>query len=104
MEKESPSIEEPKAQEPVDDDTEALMAELKKLEIENPKQIQDMSHAAHQTGKAWNEVGQLRQQVSELSQMLNQQQQSQQVDTDYGDSVDLAKIVKEQTKLLLGKR
>ncbi|GAG97619.1 unnamed protein product, partial [marine sediment metagenome] len=63
MAEESPFIEEKKEVEAKPEiDTEGLLKELEGLGISDTKGIQDLSHASQQTGRAWNEVGELRNQ------------------------------------------
>lgn len=98
MENENPTVEEPKVEEKVDD-AQALMEELKKLDIQTPKDVQNMAFASQETGKAWNEVGSLRKEVDRLTQAL----QTQPKEDNYYDneSVDLGKVVEEKVQGVL---
>jgi hypothetical protein len=74
---ENPTMEEPKEkpeapQADIDQEATALITELKKLGVEKPEQVQGMFNASQQTGKAWNEVGELRKQVAALQQTLQE--------------------------------
>ena len=96
--KESPTIEEG-AKETVDD-AKMLMEELKKLDIQTPQDIQNMAYASRETGKAWNEVGELRQEVERLKASTNKP-----VQEDYygNESVDLGRVVEEKVQGVLNR-
>ena len=72
--------------------TEGLLEELKALNITEPGQIQDIVHASQQTGKAWNEVGELRSQVAQLQEQLATQPVAQEYEE--GQPVDIMGLVK----------
>jgi len=55
-------------------DTADLLAELGKIGVETPEQLQGVVQASQQTGRAWNEVGELRKEVSQLKGALGQAQ------------------------------
>jgi len=96
---EKPTIEEPKEEV---DDGQALMEELKKLDIQTPKDVQNMAFASQEAGKAWNEVGNLRKEVDRLTGMLQQKQEP--TDYDYsGESVDLGKVVEDKVQGVLNR-
>ena len=98
---EKPTIEEPK-EEQVEDDASQLMEELKKLDIQTPKDVQNMAFASQEAGKAWNEVGNLRKEVARLTELT--QQQPQNTDYDYsGESVDLGKVVEDKVQGVLNR-
>lgn len=93
MEKESPTIEEPKEENV--DDAQALMEELKRLDIQSPQDVQNMAVASREAGKAWNEVGNLRSEVDRLTKMLQQQPKEQEYYND-GETLDLGKVVRKE--------
>ena len=99
---EQPTMEEPKEEptaEGAKDEMAQLIAELEKIGVEKPEQIQGMFQASQQTGKAWNEVGELRKEVDRLTKAL---QEKPQVELDDyatgGETIDLANIVKKAVK------
>ena len=95
-EKESPTIEETTPEAPTEINTDGLLKELESLNITDPKQIQDIAHASQQTGRAWNEVGELRQQVTTLQQQLQASQNApREIDTEFSsEPIDIRDMVK----------
>ena len=93
---ENPNIEEPKQTEEKDD-AQMLMEELKKLDIQTPTDIQNMAFASQETGKAWNEVGNLRKEIDRLTREMESSKK-----TEYnpyeGETVELSKVVKQEAK------
>ena len=72
---------------------ESLLSELQRIGVEKPEQIQNMFTASQQTGKAWNEVGDLRRELAEAKQLIKSMNQPRQEYSEYGEtpSVDLKK-------------
>jgi hypothetical protein len=106
MPEEKPTIEQPTIEKPakpneVLEDAEALLAELKKLDIQTPTDVQNMAQASELTGKAWNEVGELRKQVSELTAQLPQKQAPQEPEYYDGESVDIGALVESKVQGVL---
>ena len=101
MEKESPVVEEPKKEETVDD-AQALMEELKRLDIQTPQDVQNMAFASQEAGKAWNEVGNLRKEVDRLTRMLSQQPKNENY-YESGETVDLGKVVEDKVQGVLNR-
>ena len=99
-EKESPTIEEPT--ESTIDEAQTLMEELKKLDIQTPKDIQNMAYASQETGKAWNEVGALRKEVERLKTEVAKPAQTPEF-YDSSESVDLGKVVEDKVQGVLNK-
>lgn len=89
---------------PEKDDVQGLIETLGKLEINDPKQLENIHMASQQTGKAWNEVGDLRAKVTEMQGTINALQQRKPVDDPYDDSyssqtldgVDLRRVVRDE--------
>ena len=101
---EAPQIETPT--EAVVDDATELMAELKKLDIQTPTDIQNIVYASQETGKAWNEVGNLRKEVDRLTRMVETKAEPTNYDaTGYEDSstVDLGKVVETKVQGVLNR-
>ena len=96
-EKENPTIEEP-TENPVDE-AQSLMEELKKLDIQTPKDIQNMAYASQETGKAWNEVGALRKEVERLKSEVATPATPEYYDN--SESVDLGKVVEDKVQGVL---
>lgn len=71
-------------------DMDALLAELEKIGVEKPEQLQNMATASAQAGKAWNMVGELKEQNRRLQALLEQQQPKP---DDYSQPVDIEKVV-----------
>jgi hypothetical protein len=97
---ENPTIEEPKKEEATEQNSpEALLEELRKLEIEEPQQLQNMAMASSQTGKAFQQVGDLKKHIEGLQKELEMARTSREPEN-YGDqtSVDLARLIREETK------
>jgi hypothetical protein len=95
MAEESPFIE--KKAKPAKIDAEGLLKELEGLGISDTKGIQDLSHASQQTGRAWNEVGELRNQVAQLQQSQNERQAAPTGDFE-GEPIDIRNVVKSAVK------
>lgn len=97
---EDPTVEKPKEEEvKPKEDAQLLMEELKKLDIETPSDIQNMAFASQETGKAWQEVGNLRKQVEQLTSQVNAPKQE--YNPEYGETVDLGKVVEEKVQGVL---
>ena len=96
--KESPTVEETQETEVVDD-AKMLMEELKRLDIQTPKDIQNMAYASQETGKAWNEVGALRKEVERLKAEAAKPTESYYE----GESVDLGKVVEDKVQGVLNR-
>ena len=107
MADESPTIEQPTTPPPVEIDTKALLDELGKIGVKKPEELVNIHNASQQVGKAWNEVGTLRQQNEQLLQAVRELQtkvsQPASREPDYGtnsEGVDLGKLI--DTKLDAG--
>jgi hypothetical protein len=96
------TIEKPTTPAPAEIDTKALLDELGKIGVKKPEDLVNIHNASQQVGKAWNEVGTLRQQneqlarsVQELQAIARKAQQTNQ--PDYGsnanEGVDLGKLI-----------
>ncbi len=96
--KESPTVEETQETEVVDD-AKMLMEELKRLDIQTPKDIQNMAYASQETGKAWNEVGALRKEVERLKTEAAKPTESYYE----GESIDLGKVVEDKVQGVLNR-
>lgn len=117
---ESPTLEKPETTDPkpapaaastAPDETAELLATLKKLGVEKPEQIDGMAEASKHVGKAWNEVGMLRQKVSQLEQALteNSRPRVARSETDYmggmdsgAQTIDLGQLIDAKLKPLTG--
>lgn len=97
MAEEKPTVEEPKVE---TDDAAKLMEELSKLDIKTPEDVQNMAFASQEAGKAWNEVGALRKEVSRLTELSNTPPP---VDDYSGESVDLGKVVEDKVQGVLNR-
>jgi len=95
---EDPKIEQPSE---VPNDAEALMAELKKLDIESPTDIQNMAVASAEAGKAWNQVGELRKENARLTELAQAAQPVPEYNPEYGETLDLGKVVKKEVEGVL---
>lgn len=98
-EDEKPQIETPEVKEPEkkpESEVDSLLSELKRFGLEKPEQIKNIYQASQQTGRAWNEVGELRKEVDRLTQALQSQPQKQ-YEPDYGENqpIDLSKAIRE---------
>jgi hypothetical protein len=100
MADESPTIEQPTTPAPVEIDTKALLDELGKIGVKKPEELVNIHNASQQVGKAWNEVGTLRQQNEQLLQAVRELQtkvsQPTSREPDYGtnsEGVDLGKLI-----------
>jgi hypothetical protein len=107
MADESPTIEQPTTPPPAEIDTKALLDELGKIGVKKPEELVNIHNASQQVGKAWNEVGTLRQQNEQLLQAVRELQtkvsQPASREPDYGsntEGVDLGKMI--DTKLDAG--
>ena len=101
---ESPTIEQPVAKAAPEIDTKALLDELGKINVKTPEDLANIANASRQAGKAWNEVGTLRQQNEQLLTAMREMQAQMrqpvnQQSTNYADTpnegVDLRKVVGE---------
>jgi hypothetical protein len=101
MAEESPTIEQPTTPPPAEIDTKALLDELGKIGVKKPEDLVNIHSASQQVGKAWNEVGTLRQQNEQLLRAVQELQtkMSQPVprEPEYGtnanEGVDLGKLI-----------
>ena len=100
MAEESPTIEQPTTPLPAEIDTKALLDELGKIGVKKPEELVNIHNASQQVGKAWNEVGTLRQQNEQLLQAVRELQtkvsQPTERSPDYGnqqEGVDLGKLI-----------
>ena len=100
MADESPTIEQPTTPPPAEIDTKALLDELGKIGVKKPEDLVNIHSASQQVGKAWNEVGTLRQQNEQLLQAVRELQAKVSTPTerapDYGtnnEGVDLGKLI-----------
>ena len=101
---ESPTIEQPTTPKPVEIDTKALLDELGKIGVKKPEELINIHNASQQVGKAWNEVGTLRQQNEQLlkamQELKSQVSQPRPHEPDYGSStegIDIRKVIREET-------
>lgn len=101
MAEESPTIEQPTTPPPAEVDTKALLDELGKIGVKKPEDLANIHTASQQVGKAWNEVGTLRQQNEQLLRAVQELQtkvsQPSAREPDYGsnanEGVDLGKLI-----------
>ena len=101
---EAPTIEQPTTPPPAEIDTKALLDELGKLGVKKPEDLTNIHNASQQVGKAWNEVGTLRQQNEQLlramQELKSQVAQPRSHEPDYGTStegIDIRKVIREET-------
>jgi hypothetical protein len=101
MAEESPTIEQPTTPPPAEIDTKALLDELGKIGVKKPEDLVNIHSASQQVGKAWNEVGTLRQQNEQLLRAVQELQtkmsQPAPREPEYGtnanEGVDLGKLI-----------
>ena len=74
MAEESPTIEQPTTPPPAEIDTKALLERTGKIGVKKPEDLANIHTASQQVGKAWNEVGTLRQQNEQLLQAVRELQ------------------------------
>ena len=88
---ESMDVGEPKpVADSTDTDTVELLETLKGLNLDTPEDIQNMAHASSQTGRAYNEVGELKTRLAQLeAQQTAPQPQPAQEDVYGGQGEDL---------------
>jgi hypothetical protein len=94
MAEESPFIEKEEKAPEKEIDTDGLLKELEGLGISDTKGIQNLQHASQQTGKAWQEVGDLRAEVAQLKQSMSERQAPAQNMDFEGEPIDIRNVVK----------
>ena len=102
MADENPQVEEPNVETPNTEDVQSelneVLAELKKIGVETPEQVQNLHTAASQTGKAFNDVGYYKQRVKELEEAMRKPHRNDEYDYDGQTPIDLRGEVKSVLK------